>query len=134
MHILDIVENSINANATQIGIALVKDSSRKTLTIVITDNGNGMVHDEVNRTLDPFYTTKEGKRIGLGLPLYAQSVRECGGTFSIESGTGSGTKITAVFMLDHPDCKKIGDMDETIYVLKASHPEIEFNYTYEEVW
>lgn len=125
LHILDIVENSINAGAGRIWIRIHEDASRNILRIEISDNGRGMSREMISRATDPFFTTKKGKKTGLGIPLLAQAARECGGELTIRPGRGKGTTIRATFQHNHIDRKPIGDMGETLLVLIGSHPEID---------
>ncbi|RJQ47866.1 MAG: ATP-binding protein [Nitrospiraceae bacterium] len=128
LHILDIAENSINAGATEIRIRIVEDIKENLLLIEISDNGRGMDDETLKKVCDPFFTTKACKRTGLGLPLLAQSAKECCGDLTIRTAKGSGTTISAAFQYDHIDRKPLGDMTETLIVLIASHPEIDFIY------
>ena len=80
----------------------------------------------VSRALDPFCTTKEGKRVGLGLGLLAQAAEATGGSLSIDSSPGNGTAITAEFITNHPDMKPIGDLAETIGTIVVGNPEVRF--------
>ncbi len=121
LHILDIAENSTNARATRIGISIEENSVKNRLLLRIRDNGRGMTEQNRRRVLDPFYTTKKVRRVGLGLPMLAQAVRETGGRLTIRSRVGAGTVITARFIYDHIDRKPIGDMAETIMNLVAGH-------------
>ena len=129
LHILDIAENAITAEASKIEIYITDDHEKGFQTIEIIDNGTGMDKDTVKKALDPFFSTRN-KKIGLGIPLFAQAAKEAGGSLEIESVYKRGTKITAIFKLDHIDKKPLGDIDETIRVLKASHPEVAFKYEY----
>ncbi len=124
LHILDVAENSITAGSSRIEITVVEDTARDLLTLIISDNGAGMDPEMSKNALDPFFTTKQGKRVGLGIPLLAQAARESGGGISIESNKDSGTTITARFKLRHPDRKPLGDIEKTLYLLRATHPEI----------
>lgn len=128
LHILDVIENSIDAAATRVGVRLFEDSAHDLLTVEIWDNGRGMDEAIVEKALDPFYSSKSGKRVGLGIPLLAQAAREGGGTFHLDSGRNQGTKITATFSMSHPDTKPTGDVPGTIRMLRLTHPEIEFEY------
>ncbi len=130
MHILDLVENSITVQSARVTIEIVEDTERDILYVEINDDGRGMDRDTIDKALDPFFTTKTGRKLGLGLPLFAQAARESGGKLEIESSPGEGTKIRAYFRLSHPDRKPLGNMKETMDVLKASHPEIEFSFEY----
>ncbi len=127
LHVLDIAENSIAAGATRILIAVNENDGRDALTIRVTDNGRGMSEAERKRALDPFFTTKK-KRTGLGLPFLAQAAAQSGGSLSIESATGAGTKVVARFRQSHIDCPPFTKMAETMTILILSHPEIDFLY------
>jgi signal transduction histidine kinase len=131
LHLLDIIENSIAADATMIDVLIIEQRKADKLFIEIQDNGRGMDREVQKKVLDPFFTTKSRKKTGLGLSLFAQAAEEGGGNLSIDSEVSEGTKITAVFKLGHIDRKPLGDMDETMRVLRATHPEITFRYKYE---
>lgn len=120
LHILDIIENSISAGATHIDIEINEDTKKNLLTIRIKDNGKGMDEATCKKALDPFYTTKNTRRVGLGLSMLAQATEEAAGTFRIDSETGKGTTITAQFVYDHIDRKPIGNMAETIVTCLVS--------------
>lgn len=126
LHVLDIVENSIRAHASVIAVQVDCDEERDLLILEIVDNGRGMDERTAKKALDPFYTEKPQKRIGLGLPLLAQAAREGGGEMEVESKPEVGTSIRATFSLSHPDRKPLGNLEETMNLLKASHPEIKF--------
>ena len=127
MHIMDVVENSITGGASIVVVRIEEDAAGKELVITIQDNGEGMGQRQVESALDPFYTTKEDKRIGLGLPLLRQSAIESGGSMDVLSKPGVGTVVQAVFGLDHPDRKPLGDIAGTIRLLQAFHPGVEFS-------
>ena len=84
MHILDIAENSVRANATAVIVNIVENEETDSLIIEINDNGNGMDQTEITKALDPFYTTKKVRRVGLGLPMLKEACRRCNGMFTIE--------------------------------------------------
>ena len=76
LHILDIGENSIAAGASRIQVTINENTEENTLFLKIRDNGTGLDEDTKKKVLDPFYTTKGTKRVGLGLPMPAQAARE----------------------------------------------------------
>ena len=88
LNILDVAQNSLRANATEINILVFFDTAADRLTVSIKDNGCGMSQEFVSRVLDPFTTTRTTRRVGLGLPLFRQSALEAGGDLSIESREG----------------------------------------------
>ena len=114
LHILDIVENSLAAGATDIDITIREEIGKNRLTVIIKDNGKGMDETMLEKVLDPFYTTKNTRRVGLGLSMLAQAAEEADGNCTISSEPGKGTTITACFAHDHIDRKPLGNMAETI--------------------
>ena len=73
LHVLDLVENSLRAGAGVVAVGVEEQPDRDLLAISVEDDGPGLaVLPE--QALDPFYTTKEGKRTGLGLSLFRQQV------------------------------------------------------------
>jgi len=47
LHILDIAENSLRANAKNVSIRIIEDVNNDLLTLIIEDDGEGM--DELTR-------------------------------------------------------------------------------------
>jgi hypothetical protein len=129
LHVLDIIENSVAAGATEINIQISEDIAQNILTIEITDNGKGMDKEKLNKVLDPFYTTKTVRRVGLGLSMLAQATKEAGGDCDVRSQPGRGTRIKAKFVYDHIDRKPLGDMSDTIAAFIAGSGD-RVNLTY----
>lgn len=130
LHILDIVQNSISANATLIEIKVIDDSKNDKIEIEIFDNGVGMDDEEIKKVQDPFYTTKSYKKVGLGIPLLKQIALSCEGEFKIESKKGEFTKVYASFKKSHPDTPPIGNLKDTILtiILGSNNFDIKFHY------
>ena len=131
LHILYIAENSIRAKAKNIIIMMNEDKKNDLLTLTIEDDGEGMDNKTKEYALNPFFTTKKGKKVGLGLAFLSHSAEEADGAMEIESEPGKGTKITAAFKLSHIDRKPFGNLNETIRCLKITHPER--NITFDHV-
>jgi signal transduction histidine kinase len=67
----------------------------------VEDNGHGMDEATLEKALDPFFTTKgAGKGTGLGLPLCYTVVNEHGGTISLDSKPGVGTRVRVILPAD----------------------------------
>ena len=128
LHILDIVENSTRAGASRICIDIVEDTEKDLLTLEIRDNGSGMSEEVLKRAMDPFFTTKTVRDIGLGLPMLAQAAEATGGRVIIESRGGEGTKVAVEFKLSHLDRQPLGNMASTITTLIAGNTDVDFTY------
>jgi signal transduction histidine kinase len=128
LHILDIAENSISGSAKRIEIRIEENPGSDVLTIEIKDDGKGMDEQTLQKALDPFFTTRTTRRVGLGLPLLAQAARQTDGKIEVASKPGQGTTVKATFILSHLDRQPMGDIQETIRTLVAGHPEIDFLY------
>ena len=132
LHILDVVENSIRAQAKRVEISVVEDKEKDLLALEIKDDGKGMDSWTQSRAAQPFFTTKEGKRIGMGLALLAQATKEANGRFEISSTPGVGTRIKATFLYSHPDRKPLGDIPATLETLIAGNPGVDFIYEHKK--
>lgn len=128
LHILDVVQNSIGAQASLVKIEINEDIKKDLLEIKIRDNGHGMDAATLQKVLDPFYTTRTTRKVGLGIPLFAQAAKSCGGDFKIFSQKGKGTEIVASFILSHIDRAPIGSMADTMVSLIAMRPDVDFVY------
>ena len=73
LHLLDIAENSISAQASRVSIQVLEDYPTDRLTISVRDNGVGMAPELADRVLDPFITRRTERKVGLGLPLLKQA-------------------------------------------------------------
>src|SRR5210317_2149151 len=93
LHILDIVENSIAAMARRIEIRIDEDQAKDLVTIEIKDDGKGMDEQTLKKALDPFFTTRTTRRVGLGLSLLAQAAEQSEGKMELNSIPDVGTKI-----------------------------------------
>lgn len=127
-HILDIAENSVRAGAKLIEISIEEDSKTDLLTIEIIDDGHGMNENVLKKVLDPFYTTKTVRRVGLGLPLLSDAAQRSGGSLQVESQENKGTRIKATFGLHHLDRQPLGDILNTIIILIVANSEVDFFY------
>jgi hypothetical protein len=78
--------------------------------------------------LDPFYTTRTTRKVGLGLPYFEMAAKMCEGEFSVWSELGRGTRVTATFRISHIDRAPLGDMGQTVALLAGANPGIEFVY------
>jgi signal transduction histidine kinase len=126
LHILDIAENSVAAQADKIEIRISEDLDKDFLSIEIADNGVGMDKETLEKALDPFYTSKTVRRFGFGLSLLSEAAKAADGHFSLRSKKGEGTVLKADFQHSHIDRQPLGDIGQTLITLIIGNPEIDF--------
>jgi len=129
-HILDIAQNAIQAKGTEVQIYIEESDAKGTLQIIITDNGKGMTVKQAEHASDPYFTLRNTRKVGMGLPLLRQNAERTGGNFKIESEFGKGTSVKALFVKDNIDCPSKGDISGTIHQLITSNSAIDFNFCY----
>lgn len=124
LNILDIVENSVKAEAKIVYIDVIaKDNI---LTISIKDDGKGMSEEFLSRVTDPYTTTRTTRKVGMGLPFLKMEAEMAGGTFDIRSKLGEGTVVTTTFAIDHIDRPPLGDLGETMSTLISNGDEVDY--------
>jgi anti-sigma regulatory factor (Ser/Thr protein kinase) len=128
LHILDIAENSTRAGAKTVRIDITEDEAQDRLIIEIRDDGAGMDEETLGKALDPFFTSKKVRRVGLGLPMLAEAAERTGGRFEIESAVGGGTRVRVEFRHSHIDRQPLGDIPGTFMTLIAGNPGVNFEY------
>ncbi len=131
LHILDIAENSVDAGATKVEITITENTEADRFMLKVVDDGRGMDPDLLRKIEDPFFTMKEGKRWGLGIPFLAQAAGQCGGELVVESEKGRGTAVTAEFQLSHIDRQPLGDVASSVVAMVCGHPDVDFSLHYE---
>ncbi len=90
-----LVQNALDASPPGLKVDLRLVRSDDALTISVTDEGEGMDSGQIERALEPFFTTKEvGRGMGLGLYLASSFIESLGGELTIESSRGRGSTVT----------------------------------------
>ena len=76
-------------------LRIVSYLMNNTVVVSVTDNGNGIKEDSLNRIFEPFFTTKKaGEGTGLGLAIATQIIEQHGGSIKVTSNIGQGTTFT----------------------------------------
>ena len=130
LNILDIAQNSVAADATLVEIRVEENDVTNTLVINVKDNGKGMDEEFLKTVEDPFITTRDTRKIGLGISFLKEAAELTGGFFEIKSAPGKGTTVTAVFTKDHIDRQPVGDITGTLTALISLNPDIDFELCY----
>jgi len=128
LHILDILQNASEAGATQVALTIDEDEAADRLTITVRDNGRGMDEATAARAINPFFTSRTTRHVGLGLPLLAAATERAGGQLTLQSQPGVGTTVTANFQLRHPDRQPLGDMAATLLAFLLSEQKVDLHY------
>ena len=92
--ILNLILNSLDAMPKGGTIAIQTRAGRGEVQIILTDTGGGMDEQTRQRVFEPFFTTKIEVGSGLGLSTAHNAVVGWGGSISVESTLGVGTKFT----------------------------------------
>jgi hypothetical protein len=126
LYLLDIIENSVRAGATRIHVDVTADRAADSLAITVEDDGPGLPVTP-REALDPFYTTKKGKKTGLGLSLFRQAAEAAGGGLSVGcSAELGGVAVHAWMGLGNVDRPPLGDVATSILTMVATNPEVDF--------
>ncbi len=109
--------NSLKADATLVEIHIEDSITNNWLKIAIEDNGRGMSQDVINKVTNPFYTSRNTRKVGLGIPMLKEACERCKGYLNIDSELGKGTKVACSFERDNIDRAPLGNMGETIMTI-----------------
>lgn len=131
LHLLDLAENSVSANANQIKIQVIEDLAADRLQLSLRDNGKGMTAEMVQQVCDPFFTSRTTRKVGLGIPLLKAAAQACNGDLNIVSQPGNGTCIDIDFQHSHIDRMPLGDLSDTLLSLIVAHPEVNWQLDYQ---
>ena len=131
LHLLDIAENSVAAGAKNITISVEENTTNDRLRMNVQDDGVGMDANTVAKVIDPFYTTRTTRKVGLGIPLLKEAAEACNGFLTIESKPGKGTLIDVEFQHSHIDRMPLGDLASTYLSLLIAYPHIHWVFQYQ---
>jgi len=90
----NLVSNGLQASAPEAPVSLSASAQGDAIRFTALDQGTGIEASLLPRLGEPFFTTKEpGQGLGLGLFLAFRFARSHGGTLSIDSRPGAGTRV-----------------------------------------
>jgi hypothetical protein len=124
LHILDLIENALRAGASVIEVGLEQDPQADRLAIRVEDNGPGLEMPP-EQALDPFFSTKPGKKTGLGLSLFRFRLEQAGGRLTLGRSPLGGLAVRGEMALGHVDRSPLGDLATTLSTVAASSPQVE---------
>jgi len=92
--LVNLLQNSIDAGAARIDLAVRLDRDDGRVTVSVTDNGRGMTGDELAHAFDPFFSAPaQGAGAGLGLSIAQGIVASHDGTIALTSEPMRGTTV-----------------------------------------
>ena len=94
--IVNIASNAVHAMQTRgTTLAFTLTTTPRDVVLTVTDDGDGMPPEVLERAIEPFFTTRDvGDGTGMGLAVAHGVVTGLGGTLQIESTVSAGTRVT----------------------------------------
>ena len=90
--VLNLIDNAVEAGATEVGIAACWDRRAGRVQVVVADNGAGIPAELRERVFLPYFSTKT-TGMGLGLPIVHQIVTDHGGQIRVEESPPRGSRF-----------------------------------------
>ncbi len=90
--LLNLILNGMQAMSRGGGLTLEANVYRDHMVVSVADTGAGIPEDVLPRIFDPYFTTKT-KGAGLGLPIARRIVEAHGGSLTVNSTVGQGTRF-----------------------------------------
>lgn len=131
LHLLDIAENSVAADARTVTLAITEDLKNDRLELAVQDDGKGMNPELVAQLGDPFVTSRTTRQVGLGIPFLKAAAEACNGGLCITSAVGRGTRLEAHFQRSHIDRMPLGDLAGTLLTLIVAYPHVHWIMRYQ---
>ncbi|MFI5182867.1 MAG: ATP-binding protein [Vicinamibacteria bacterium] len=92
--ILNIANNALEAMEAGGVFVLSAAQAGSSVRLVLDDTGRGIPEEVQTRVFEPFFTHGKASGTGLGMAIARRIVEEHGGSISLESQLGRGTRVT----------------------------------------
>lgn len=93
---MNIIINAVQAASVSGYVRVSVEEREGRAAVVVSDNGEGIQKEHMEKIFDPFFTTKECGT-GLGLAIASKIIQAHGGRISVESEPGKGSTFTIIF-------------------------------------
>jgi signal transduction histidine kinase len=98
---LNLITNAVDAMpkdspANELRLSTSTDA-RGRAVVEVSDNGVGMAPEVLGRVFEPFFTTKGAEGTGLGLAMVYATMQRYGGTITLDTVVGRGTRFRLWF-------------------------------------
>ena len=106
--VLNVVTNAIDAACKKEGRGRVRVQTDHApaeglVRVTVTDDGDGIPPEEIDKVFRPFVSFKGGRGTGLGLPVSQKILNEHGGKILVDSTPGRGSRFTLEMPAVLPD-------------------------------
>lgn len=91
--LLNITKNCIEAMPESGSLRIETITAETKLTLLISDNGNGMTKEQLSHLGEPYFTTKGREGTGLGMMAAIKIIESMGGSLKVTSKLNEGTKF-----------------------------------------
>ena len=96
---INLLDNAVKFNRPEGAIAIECAANNGQVRISVADTGIGIPSDELNRIFERFYRVDKARSrpaggTGLGLPIVKEVIDRMGGSVSVESQLGRGSRFT----------------------------------------
>ena len=104
--VLNLVANAIDSYANFVTThRVVKIDLRAidgNIQFKVSDHGSGIAKENIEKIFEPFFSTKNGQGMGIGLSLVKRIIeKDFGGTITVTSASGEGTTFIISFPENH---------------------------------
>jgi signal transduction histidine kinase len=106
---VNLIKNAFDAMPEGGSLKIRNEKAKSKVTFIFEDTGAGMTKETMLKLWTPLFTTK-AKGMGFGLAICKRIVEAHGGTISVESTIGEGTKMTVTLPVNP---KKVVSSEET---------------------
>ncbi len=93
LSLINLIVNAVQSIRDSGEVRIEYTEEEGAVYLKVTDTGQGIAEDELDRIFEPYYSTKK-LGIGLGLAITKRFVEEHGGVISAVSEVGKGTTMT----------------------------------------
>jgi signal transduction histidine kinase len=100
--LLNLILNGIQAMPEGGALTIEASAAKDHLELAVTDQGMGMTAETRSKIFEPYFTTKLNGS-GLGLPIARKIIEAHGGTISVESAPGRGSRFRLRFPLNRSE-------------------------------
>jgi PAS domain S-box-containing protein len=91
---VNLISNAAQAIARGGTILLGLEAAGALVRVIVADDGEGMTEEVRHHLFEPFFTTRPGRGVGLGLATVKEILERHGASVAVESAPGKGTRVT----------------------------------------